>query len=468
MYLLILLAIGLLYTLVTYRLHRRYPETIWDWDKQNLNDLEFPENFMWGTATASHQVEGGNVNNWSRWEEGNHRDGTPHIHNNDQSGQACEHYARYKEDIARIKELGLSSYRFSLAWNRIEPTPGDYNEEAIAHYHQVIDTCKQMGIRPMVTLHHFTHPLWFEDIGSFEHEENIEHFLRFSEKVFSEYGRKVKYWCTHNEPGPFATMGWGLGMFPPGIRSLKRMSRVLQNLMRSHLRVYKKLKSMPGGDKAQIGLVKNIFQFDPYRRWSLLHWALCRLLDHVYNESIIRFLRDGLFRIYVPGVVFIQEKFEDAKGATDFIGLNYYSNLIMSPLSPQKPPFKPLTRPGQVLTDFPYTTYAEGFYRALKRINTIGRPIMVTENGIPDAKDDRREIFIRRYIYALSLAIKDGCDVRAYYYWSLLDNFEWAEGYSMRFGLYAMNFETQERTLREGAKAYQEIVQQHGLKPHAR
>jgi beta-glucosidase len=218
---------------------------------------------------------------------------------------------------------------------------------------------------------------------------------------------------------------------------------------------------MPGGDKVQIGLVKNIFQFDPYKRWNLVHWILCRLLDHAYNESIIRFLRDGVFKLHFPTQANIYQEYPEAKGATDFIGLNYYSNLIVSPLAKREPPFKPLHRPGQPLTDMPYATYPEGFYRALKRISTIDRPVIVTENGIADKVDDRREDYIRRYIYAMSRAIAEGVDIQGYYYWSLMDNFEWAEGNEMRFGLYEINYDTQERRLREGSKAFADIVKSH-------
>lgn len=446
----------------TARLHHRYPELRWDWSAIDPMERSFPEGFLWGAATAAHQVEGNSRNNnWSRWEESTDSKGRPRIHNGQRAGAACEHYTRYPDDIRLMKEvLGLKSYRFSVAWSRIEPEEGRFDPEAIAHYHDVIDRLLEAGIEPMLTLHHFTHPLWFADRGSFEKEENLALFVRFCQRVFSEYSGKVRLWCTHNEPGPFATMGWGMGVFPPGVRSPKRLGTVLTNLMRSHGRVYQALKAMPNGDTAQIGLVKNIFQFDPWRRWNPAHWVLTRALEEVYNSSILRFLAGEPFTISVPGLMRVHEEIPER--GLDFIGLNYYSHLLLSPLMPTEPPFAVNARPGDVVTDFPYCSYPEGFYRALMSVGKLNKPIYVTENGIPDAKDDRRTTFINRYLYAMSRAIKDGCDVRGFYYWSLLDNFEWAEGYDMRFGLFEIDFETQERRLRDGARAYVEAVKNNG------
>ena len=176
------------------------------------------------------------------------------------------------------------------------------------------------------------------------------------------------------------------------------------------------------------------------------------------EESIIGFIRDGVFRLRIPTQVNLEVAHPEAVGKTDFIGLNYYANLIISLFMKPEPPYVPNIRPGQIETDMPYAIYAEGFHNALMRLKSLNKPIIVTENGIADDRDDRRAIWIRRYVYAMSRAIEDGCDVQGYYYWSLLDNFEWAEGYQMRFGLIAVDYDTQQRHLREGSKAYVDIV----------
>ena len=249
-------------------LSSRHPEPIWDWENIDTTNVTFPEGFLWGSATAAHQVDGGNTNNnWARWEDAVDDNGHPRIHNGDRAGNAAEHWERYPEDIQRMKdELGLNSYRFSIEWSRVEPEEGRFDEATIAHYHDMIDALIAAGIQPMITLHHFTNPLWFEDKGGFEPEENIELFVRFSKRMFEEYGSKVKRWCTINECGPYAVMGYGLGVFPPGVKNFKRMATVLYHLMRAHTAVYDAIKAMPGGDQVEVGLVKNIFQLDPYRR----------------------------------------------------------------------------------------------------------------------------------------------------------------------------------------------------------
>jgi beta-glucosidase len=308
----------------------------------------------------------------------------------------------------------------------------------------------------MVTLHHFTHPLWFEDLGSFEDAGNIAHIARFTARVFREYGAKVPYWCTFNEPGPFSVMGWGLGVFPPGKQSPALLGRVIRNLCAAHVEMVRTIRGLPHGADVHVGLVKNIFQMDPWRPGNPVHRLLCDVADHVYNESILGFLRTGRVRIQLPGLVSIDEQLDGPRG--DFVGLNYYANLLLDPLMNREPPFEAHSRPGQIMTDMPYTIYAEGFHKALHRIGTVGLPVYVTENGIPDARDDRRATWIRRYLYAMRKAMDEGVDVRGFYYWSMLDNFEWAEGYQMRFGLYVVDFTTQERRLRDGARPFIETI----------
>ena len=442
------------------RLSARHPEPLWDWDalEARLDSVVFPPDFRWGTATAHHQVEGGHTeNNWARWEREPGPGGRQNIQHGDVSGDAADHWNRWREDLDRmVDELGVDTYRFSVSWSRIEPRPGAFDPEAIQHYHDLIDHLVARGVTPMVTLHHFAHPLWFEVLGGFEHEANLVHLERFTARVFAEYGEKVPLWCTINEPGPYSVMGYGLGVFPPGVRSLRRLVSVIRTLCLAHVRMVETIRSAPHGGRVQVGLVHNIFQLDPWKRWSPLHWALCRIGDHIYNESFLRFLRTGRVRVGLAGFG-VDEVIAGDRG--DFVGLNYYANLLLDPFMSQAPPFDAHTRPGQVRTDMPYAIYAEGLWRALHRISEVGLPIWVTENGIADGADDgRRATYIRRYLYALRRALSEGVDVRGYCYWSLLDNFEWAEGYQMQFGLYAVDYTTQQRTLRAGARPFVDTI----------
>lgn len=435
------------------------PELRWNWEKIDTTKIEFPKRFLWGVATAAHQVEGhSDNNNWSAWENAREENGRPRIKNGQKAGIACDHWNRYREDILLMQKLGVKAYRFSVEWSKIEPRAGEFDETALQHYQEVCAALLAAGIAPVVTLHHFTHPLWFEQKGAFEKMENIPLWVRFCERVFSRLQDKVHLWCTINEPEVFATQGYFIGVFPPGQKNPRRTGEVLKNLLIAHTQVYRALKRLPGGDQAKIGLVKNIVQFDPCRRWNLFDWILSRQFNDLFTDSIIRFFQTGRFEVSLPGLLKVDYFDAEAPHTLDFIGLNYYSHLPVKFRWNRQEFFAFEFRPDEIMTDMPYSIYGEGFYRALKTVSQLGKPIYVTENGVADAKDDRRELFLRRYLFALSAAIKDGCDVRGYFYWSLLDNFEWAEGYNMKFGLYEVDFKSQERRLRAGSKFFMDVV----------
>mgnify|MGYP003329266926 FL=1 len=264
------------------------PDIEWDWNAINTSDIHFPSSFAWGTATAAHQVEGNNTNNnWHVWERSVDEKGISRIHENDTSGIAADHWNRYPEDINLMTELGVNHYRFSIEWSRIEPQKGYYDLIALSNYRKMCEALIAAGITPVATLHHFTHPIWFEEMGAFEKDENIEHFVRFSELVFKELMDIVPIWCTFNEPSVFVAQGYFNGIFPPGKKDPVLAGTVLENMLNAHVSTYRKLKSIPGAEENQIGLVKNIFQFDPHRRWHLLDWAFSKILNDVYTLSLI-------------------------------------------------------------------------------------------------------------------------------------------------------------------------------------
>jgi len=447
---------------VTY-LSQTNPDVKWQWDSINTSDIHFPSNFAWGTATAAHQVEGNNTNNnWYEWERSVDDGGISRIHNNDRSGLAADHWNRYPEDIILMKDLGVSHYRFSVEWSRIEPEKGRYDLEALAHYRRMCEALVEADITPVVTLHHFTHPTWFEEMGAFEKEENTDHFVGFSELVFNELRDLVPMWCTFNEPSVFVAQGYFNGIFPPGKKDPILAGTVLENMLNAHVRTYHQLKSIPGSDGNKIGLVKNIFQFDPYRRWHVLDWAFSKILNDVYTNAPLEFLKTGESSFYMPGMVDNKMSNELAVGTLDFIGLNYYSRMHVKGQLNAVEPFVFDTREQDIMTDMGYPLYAEGFHRALKTISRMDVPIYVTENGLADDSDSVRPLFIKRYLYALNQALRERIDVRGYFYWSLMDNFEWAEGYSMKFGLYEVDLETQDRRLREGSRPFVEMVNKRG------
>lgn len=447
--------------------HFTYPQTKWDWSQINVSDVSFPKDFIWGTATAAHQIEGNNENtNWGEWEKQPRK-----IKDGSNAVKAVDGWNRAKDDVKLMKDLGVNSYRFSLAWNKIEPVHGKINEDALQHYDDLINELKTNNIEPMITLHHFTHPLWFEQLGAFEKEENIKYFVEFSKLVFNRYRNRVKFWVTLNEPNVFVTSAYFNTQFPPGNSNSKLGGEVLKNMLKAHVEVYQALKndrfSVADGQETkdqkpktevQIGLAASIFQFEPMRRWHLGDWAIARTSSNIFNETVLGFFRTGTMNFSVPLDTSLVYTDSDAPQTLDFIGINYYSHFAYKFDFDFKKATNSLPVPNEEMTDMPYTIYTEGIYRAIEDAAKLKKPIIITENGIADAKDDRRGNYINSSLYAVSKAIKDGYDIRGYYYWSLIDNFEWAEGYTQKFGLYEVDLQTNERKLREGSKAFVEII----------
>lgn len=424
-------------TLISYR-RRRYPEPHYDWSQINTDEISFPQDFHWGTATAAHQVEGSLSNNWSTHEV---------VKGLEQSGFACDHWNRWEEDYNLLSELGVSSYRCSIEWSRLEPEQGVWKEEALQTYSAMVDDLIARKIRPVITLHHFSHPQWWEAKGGFADKENIAAFVHYCERVFDTLSDRVDIWVTINEPTVFSSMGYGLGFFPPGRRSLRLTLRVMRHVMLAHARVYRSLKATR--PDAQIGIAKNVTLFDPRNRWSPIDWPLSRLLEWLWN---------GAWRNGITNGRMLFTAIPEAKDSLDFVGLNYYTHVLTGVSIGALRRLEFPKRDQEVATEFGYPMYAEGFRRAIEFLAPLGVPIEITENGVADAADTLRPEHLKRHLWVLSEAIKDGYDVRSYHHWSLMDNFEWAEGYSMRFGLYHVDFETQERTLRSSGELYKEII----------
>ena len=283
-----------------------------------------------GAATEDY----GNINSWDVsaitdfsflffGENNFNSDGKPRIKDNQKAGLACDHWNRFKDDVSLLKELGVSHYRLSLEWSKIETEKNKFNEDALNHYSEVIDFLLENNIVPYVTLHHFTNPIWFDELGSFEKEKNIDFFINFCELVFNRYSDKVSNWCTINEPEVYSVMGYFSGIFPPGKKDAQLSAEVQKNLLIAHTRVYHKLKSLPNGKKCKIGIVKNVMQFDPSRRWHLLDWLACRITDTVYNKMSLSYLKYGKISIsadygknvnscnYYNGFIYLMSNFSE-------------------------------------------------------------------------------------------------------------------------------------------------------------
>lgn len=436
-------------------------ELRWNWNTINYSNLNFPKNFLFGFGTSEYQISGAEncpASNWAHYEKQIKKNGKPYLQF--KSDKACDHWNSYKQDIALLKQFKVNSYRFSIEWSNIEPQEGLFNLAAIKHYHDLLDLLKTNNITPFITLHHFTHPQWFEDKGGFEHERNITYFVRFCKTVFTQYKDKAKYWVTFNEPGVYVFQGYMRGVYPPCKSNLKLAGKVTRNILRAHVNTYNVLRAMESNkEKIQIGIVHNITQFEPFNPKSVLEKTITYYLNHTFYDAVLEFFKTDQYKFKIPLFSNVKYHYQDAKSTLDFFGLNYYSHVLVNWKSK-----KPHYREGEIETDMPYGIYAEGIYRAINQASKIGVPIYITENGIADAKDDRRELFLKQYLYAVSTAIKDGYDVRGYFYWSLLDNFEWDMGFDLKFGLFEVDYKTQERKLRKSGLYYKQILENHYLK----
>jgi len=426
------------------------------------NEMRFPPGFLWGTATAAHQVEGGNENNqWWAWEQG-----TGRIWQDQRSGRACNWWECAEDDLAVAAEMGQNSHRLSIEWSRIEPREGEFDDRPLERYRRLLSRMHELGLEPMVTLHHFTHPQWLEAQGGWLNPETVGRFARFTERVAAALGDQIRLWCTVNEPTIFAAQGYLQGVWPPQQRSLSATVQVLRNLLAGHGAAYSILhQRVPG---AQVGMASAIRLFDPARPSFPPDRTLARLFDHVFNEVPILATIDGRLRfpLSLDG-----RRVEALANSCDFIGINYYTRELVA---------FDLRRPGELFARRFYAPgtercdpggqhddfgeiYPEGLYRCLHAYGRLGKPIYVTENGWGDADDSRRPRALLTHIAQMWRAVAEGIPVLGYYHWSLLDNFEWAEGWHERFGLIEVDPVTQARRPRRSAAVYADIARTNGI-----
>ncbi len=416
----------------------------------------FPDGFRWGTATSSHQVEGSNTNNdWWLFEQqpGRIRDGT-------RSGAACDWWHRAEEDFDRMRALHQNAHRLSLEWSRLEPEPDRWDGRAEARYRQMLRGLVERGIEPMVTLNHFTLPLWAAHRGGWENPEIVGWFRRYARRCAEAFGDLVSLWIPINEPNVVVALGYLHGKHPPGLRNPLRARRAIPNLLRAHAAAYRAIHEVQ--PHAQVGTAHNFRPFDPARPHARLDRWIASVHGQFFNRMWLEALHHGLSRSalgrwYLP----------ECAGTMDFVGVNYYTRdrVRFSPWGVWAGFGEPIRDPGAVYSDGDYgEVYPEGLYRTVRAVwERYRKPVFVTENGLPDADDDLRPRFLLDHLSALHQAIGEGADVRGYYYWSIVDNFEWAEGWTLRFGLIAVDPTTQRRTFRPSAFLYAEICARNGL-----
>ncbi|HEY1074926.1 MAG TPA: family 1 glycosylhydrolase [Patescibacteria group bacterium] len=402
---------------------------------------DLPDSFLWGASTASHQVEGGTQNDWTEWEKvhantlaaGATEKFSHQIPNwnafasaatsptNYISSDAADHYHRYAEDFSLAQSLGMNAQRISLEWARIEPKRDVFDAKELDHYRAVIADMKAKGMEPMVTLWHYTLPLWFRDAGGWENPESAKWFAEYSQKVVSELGGDVTFWITLNEPGVYSNNAYLLGTRPPQKQNPVAYLRVHKNLVQAHIQAYAAIKSVAAN--AQVGIAQDVYSYES--NTGLVQQLIRPLAEQWTNYSFL-----------------------DRLGTSkDFIGLNYYINVTLGGKS---------SRTGT--SDLGWSLYPEGIYSVLKGMARYQVPLYVTESGLADASDTQRADYMASVIAQIAAARKDGVDVRGYFYWSLIDNFEWEKGFWPRFGLIAIDYTTQARMPRPSAFKYADLI----------
>jgi beta-glucosidase len=427
--------------------------------------LTFPDGFLFGCATAAHQVEGGNVNDWSRWER------VPgHIKDGSTADVACGHWSRYREDLADLAAAGQNAHRFSVEWSRVEPSEGRFDGAALAHYADVVRACRRLGMEPLVTLHHFTFPQWLADQGGPSAPAAPLRFARFAAACAEAFGADVRWWITVNEPVVLATIGWLRGEWPPGETSLPRTFAALRGLARMHAAGAAALRHVATvhGREAMVSVAHHVRGLLPADPSSALDRVAAALPNHLFNRWWLRACRSG--RLAPP--IGLGERVPGLAGSLDWVGLNYYCDDVLA---------FDVTRPGELFArqgpvpDRPVSSFGwaidpDGLRRALHLVSdeTGGLPVMITENGVADDHDELRPRYIVDHLAAVHQAMGEGVDVRGYMHWTAWDNFEWAEGYGQRFGLHSVDRQTLRRCPKASAAVYAEICRTRSLPAHLR
>jgi beta-glucosidase len=416
----------------------------------------FPKGFLWGTATSSHQVEGDNTNNdWWHWESEEGR-----IHAGQRSEKACDWWnGRWREDFDRAAASGQNAHRLSIEWSRIEPSPGKWDGDALERYREIIKGAIERGMTPMVTLHHFTNPMWMAEQGGWLSDEAIDWFERYTLRVVGELAEWVKMWVTINEPNVYAYEGYLAGHFPPGEGSLSMTYEVMKNMLLAHAAAYHAIHRIQ--PDASVGLAHHYRGMRPAHARNPLDRWVAGIRSRTFNDLVPQAASSGQLR-FLGRKEFVPQ----AAGTQDFFGLNYYTQeLVAFDLRHASELFSRGFFPADA--DLSPTGFIanspQGMWQALNWAHGYGLPIIITENGVEDDEDRMRPRYLASHIRQVWRAVNFNWYVRGFFHWTLVDNFEWERGWSQRFGLWDLDPDTQERSKRASADLYSEICKANAL-----
>lgn len=401
---------------------------------------------IWGAATSAHQVEGNNLwNDWWAWEQKGKV--------SERSGQASDHFRLFREDFKLAHSLGHTAHRFSLEWSRLEPREGEWDEAAFRHYEEVFQALESESLEPVVTLHHFTNPAWFAEKGGWLSAGAAEKFSLYVKKVVERYNRHVRVWITFNEPLIYVYQSYLLGRWPPGEKDFGKALRVLRELLVAHAAAYKILHETSRNSECHVSIAHHCMALSPCRPSSLLDRLNLFLREWFINRLSYKALISGF--LFFPGVFFEKLPFPRT---LDFLGVNYYSRdfVRFTGFWGQNQfgtvcPKDHHPEPSRKFNDLGWEIYPQGLFEVVSSLKRFRLPILVTENGVSTSDDRQRLRFIRDHLGELERAREAGAEVFGYFYWSLVDNFEWAEGFKPRFGIVEVDYAVHSRRPRPSA-----------------
>lgn len=406
-------------------------------EEKTKNNLKFSKDFLWGAATASYQIEGNNSNSdWWQWEEKGKTI--------DKSGRACDYWNKFKDDHILLEELGVNAFRLSLEWSRIEPEENRFSKENIDYYREILKDLKNRNIKTTVTLWHWTSPIWFGEKCGFHNEESVNIFSRYCQKIVDELGDLIDIYVVFNEPMVPLGMGYLGGAFPPGYKNPFKFRRALNNIAKAYIESYKIIhQKYP---EAQVG-ISYLYNWYEKSGFGMIN----------FFNNIMRWYRIDLLGNKI-------------KGYQDYFGIDYYRvgklhfDFKKIKLDTKNQIYFGFTIDEDKGNPMGWITYAEGIKKVLKEAyKKYNLPIYILENGLPThggLEDGKRVNFIKEHLSYVSEAIDDGVDVRGYFYWSLMDNYEWLYGYAPRFGLVEIDYKTLERKPRESFYVYKKIIEE--------
>ncbi|MBK8946079.1 MAG: glycoside hydrolase family 1 protein [Ignavibacteriae bacterium] len=409
--------------------------------------------FLWGTSTSSFQIEGNITNDFTEWENlGKFRNnGSNPLYEN-----GSNHWNNWKTDFDFLKELNINSYRFSIEWSRIEPEINKYSDKALKQYSEMIDYLLENNIEPFLTLHHFSHPKWFHEFSPWHKKESVTTFCNFAKIIIDLFADKINYWVSFNEPIVWSLAAYADGKFPPGYKDLNLMMDAIYNMMEAHICIYDYLKKR--NPNAKLGIAKHFIIFKEARTWFFLDKKVTENVDTFFNKMLLEAFQKNRITHWFPTVLKYDAQIP-LENKIDFWGINYYYRIYSQfKFSLKNPVF---LFPKEPATDMGWEIYPKGLKKIIKLVATTGKEIIVTENGIATEDEDLRKYFIKRHLKILN-KVRHKYNITGYFYWSLIDNYEWLKGKSKRFGLIKIDYENNfRRIIKPSALFYSEQIKKY-------